>query len=101
CHQCGSLVDSDGVRGHVGMHILRALAGVVETGLRELVRLSQSCGFCGRSGLGCDTRLDKTAAKSYKIVSKCPRYHKFNYQSALKYSIRTLSTNVPVECVIC
>ncbi|KAI0068929.1 hypothetical protein BV25DRAFT_1844785 [Artomyces pyxidatus] len=98
CYQCGSIINSDAARGHVGLHILRALAGVVETGLRELVDPCTACGFCGRSG--CETGLDK-AGKSFRATSNCMRYHKFSYQSALNSSSRTPSTNVPMHCLLC
>ncbi|TFY81510.1 hypothetical protein EWM64_g2508 [Hericium alpestre] len=35
CYQCGVLIAQDRARAHVGIHILRALVGIVELGLRE------------------------------------------------------------------
>ncbi|TFY65982.1 hypothetical protein EVG20_g5104, partial [Dentipellis fragilis] len=70
CYQCGILVEPDQLRGHVGKHVLHALVGVKEAGLREGSEVDphNACGFCGRPmSAACEVGLKKTVAKSYTV----------------------------------
>lgn len=56
------------------------------------------CGFCGRSG--CTVSLESTSRNSWKVVSNCTHFYKFNVGSTASVSVNNPCTNVPVICPI-
>ncbi|KAI0054409.1 hypothetical protein BV25DRAFT_1949134 [Artomyces pyxidatus] len=99
CHFCGRVPEN--WRAHIGMHILRAIRGVSETGLKEEIGNHMPCGFCGRSNHpDCKVSL-KEMAQTIHIESKCPYFTTFRYKAAAKGSDTTPCRNVPVVCLLC
>ncbi|KAK7037056.1 hypothetical protein R3P38DRAFT_2517108 [Favolaschia claudopus] len=101
CFLCGTETKLNGMRSHVGKHILMSLRGVPEPGLLQPVG-SEPCGFCGREG--CFTQLINTnhPKKPPSILSSCPyHYSGMNYRKAQTSTKTSPSTNVPILCSLC
>jgi hypothetical protein len=90
CNVCSKLITKKLMRGHVGAHIL----------LKGLDFTLDSCGFCGTGS--CRTNLSISSGygvnKTYRAVSKCTYFTKFNLKSISKTSKNSPCTNRPVKC---
>ena len=93
CIECGYYASKKSeLRAHIGGHILlgdRALSG----------RLTEVCGFCLKSDPLCLTSTSQSGGV-VKLVSNCRQFpgSATRYGAALKGSIRTPCTNVPIPC---
>ncbi|KAL0960227.1 hypothetical protein HGRIS_011861 [Hohenbuehelia grisea] len=101
CHLCGEDTAVIKWRMHIGLHILRAMRGILET-LKLPVAESLPCGFCGTSA--CPPHLKRKKRNGvvmFTVETSCPYEVPIRYGMAAKGSTTTPCCNVPVICDLC
>ncbi|KAL1671130.1 hypothetical protein EV122DRAFT_185145, partial [Schizophyllum commune] len=83
---------------HTGVHILKALLRVDETGKTKPISSTYPCGFCGQASVGANSC--GISIKSGSAHSSCPRTYAFKLHAARKFDVKRPCTNVPVVCTL-
>ncbi|EMD31047.1 hypothetical protein CERSUDRAFT_36896, partial [Gelatoporia subvermispora B] len=100
CYQCTAEINISKARDHVGHHILKSLRQVPEQRVEEPIGSTMPCGFCGRSGITTCSEVFLTKGSKPQAFSRCRHYNKFHYKPALRSTVTSRSTNVPILCAI-
>ncbi|KIJ08211.1 hypothetical protein PAXINDRAFT_56193, partial [Paxillus involutus ATCC 200175] len=98
CPVCNK--ETQNLRTHMGVHILRAAHGIIEDVSNPIVE-ANPCGYCSGPATGdCEPTIKETS-KGITCIINCPRKETFQYGTATKGSNTNPCRNVPVLCRLC
>ncbi|KAF5342231.1 hypothetical protein D9611_002091 [Ephemerocybe angulata] len=101
CKLCPHIDEVKQMRNHVAKHILYARRNVTDLSMYTRMAVGAlACGWCGQDN--CKTEMTLRPRRAALISSNCPyHYAGMQYKSANTSTIRSPSTNVPVQCTLC
>ncbi|KAH6904033.1 hypothetical protein BKA70DRAFT_1512940 [Coprinopsis sp. MPI-PUGE-AT-0042] len=102
CRLCNKQITVNGMRNHVGIHLLKSHRGVADAELYGSVEIGLNpCGWCGLEG--CKTlMIVGKKGKAVQIESNCAyHYTGMVYSKAVVSNSNTPCTNVPIHCTLC